>query len=170
MGIATPPNGIVFAKDNVWVDGVIDSNRITILAFDEPLGGNVSDIIINNDIIYTNYDGSDAIGLIAQRNISIGLFSDNDLRVDAALIAKEGRVGRDYFPCNDLRNCSSAYCSRSTITLYGSIASRNRYGFAWSDGTGYGTRNLNYDNDLTFAPPPHFPSTGEYTFISWDEQ
>jgi len=170
IGAITPPNGIVFVKDKVWIDGQIDGNRITILAFDEPLGGSVSDIIINNDVTYTNYDGTDAIGLIAQRNISIGLFSEDDLQIDAALIAKEGRVGRNYFPCKDSNNCSSTYCIRDTITVNGSLATRNRYGFAYTDGTGYQTRNLNYDNNLTFMPPPHFPTTGEYSFISWEEE
>lgn len=170
IGTSTPLNGIVFVKDHVWIDGQINSNRLTILAFDEPLGGSVSDININNDLIYTNYDGADAIGLIAQRNIDIGLFSEDNLQVDAALIAKEGRIGRNYFYCKDTQGCSILYCTRDTITVTGSLATRNRYGFAYSDNTGYQTRNLNYDNNLTFLPPPHFPTTGEYTFISWEEK
>lgn len=170
LGTSTPPNGIIFVQDKVWVEGQIDGSRVTVLAFDLPLGGSISDIIINNDLTYTNYDGTDAIGLIAQRNISIGLFSENDLQVDAALIAKEGRIGRNYFPCTDLNYCSSVYCTRNTITINGSIATRNRYGFAYTDGTGYQNRLLNYDNELTYSPPPHFPTTGEYTFISWDER
>ena len=169
IGTSTPPNGIIFVKDNVWIDGQINGNRITILAFKEPLGGNITDIIINNDLTYTNYDGTDVIGLIAQRNISIGLFSEDDLQIDAALIAKENRIGRNYFPCTDENDCSSTYCVRNIITVNGSLATRNRYGFAWSDGTGYQARNLNYDNNLTYIPPPHFPTTGEYSFISWDE-
>ena len=170
ISAAAPNNGIVFVKDKVWIDGQIDGNRITILAFSEPLGGNKTDIIINNDLTYTNYDGTDAIGLIAQRNIGIGLFSEDNLQIDAALIAKEGRVGRNYFPCKDSSNCSSVYCVRDTITVNGSLATRNRYGFAYTDGTGYQIRNLNYDNNLTFIPPPHFPTTGEYAFISWEEK
>ena len=27
-----------------------------------------------------------------------------------------------------------------------------------------------YDNNLMFAPPPHYPTTDEYTFISWKEK
>ncbi|MCK5061214.1 hypothetical protein KAR28_01530 [Candidatus Parcubacteria bacterium] len=170
LATSTPPNGLIFVKDNVWVEGQIDGNRVTVLAFIEPLGGSVSDIIINNDLTYTNYDGTDAIGLIAQRNINIGLFSDDNLQIDAGLIAKQGRIGRNYFPCTDANDCSSAYCSRNTITIYGSLATRDRYGFAYTDGTGYQNRLLNYDNHLTYSPPPHYPSTGEYTFISWNEK
>jgi len=168
MGVSVPDNGIIFVKDKVWVDGEIDGNRITILAFETPITGNDTDIIINNDLTYTNYDGTDSIGLIAQRDITVGLYSEDDLQIDAALIAKEGRIGRNYFESD----CGSEYI-RDTITINGSLATKERYGFAWVDGwgnkTGYLNRNLNYDNNLTFIPPPHFPTTGEYTFISWRE-
>jgi len=165
MDIDIPDNGVIFVKDKVWVDGNIDGARITILAFGNPITGDTTDIIINNDLIYTNYDGTDSIGLIAQRNITVGLYSEDDLQIDAALIAKEGRVGRDYFD-SSLRGQN---IFRDEITINGSLASKERYGFAYTDGTGYQIRNLNYDNNLTFIPPPHFPTTGEYTFLSWRE-
>ncbi len=162
-----PANGIIFVKHNVWVDGQIDNARVTILAFEDPFVGGTTDININNDLLYTNYDGQDAIGLIAQNDINVGQYSENDLRIDAALIAKEGRIGREYYSssCTDYK--------RDTIAIYGSMATRKRYGFRWTSGgtyvSGYDTRNLIYDSNLTFAPPPHFPTTGEYTFISWNE-
>jgi hypothetical protein len=165
IGTTTPPNGILFVKDHVWIDGQINSNRLTVLAFDEPLGGAVADIIINNDLTYTNYDGTDAIGLIAQDDITVGLYSEDDLRIDAALVAKEGRIGRDHYEWW----CGFRYI-RDTITVNGALATNNRYGFAYTDGTGYQVRHLIYDNHLTFEPPPHYPTTGEYTFISWEEQ
>ena len=170
MTTTTPPNGIIFVKDKVWVDGHIDGNRITILAFKEPITGNNTDIVINNDITYTKYDGTDAIGLIAQRNVNVGLYSEDNLQIDAALIAKEGRVGRFAFAWSDSGSCSKDYWNQNTITINGAIATRTRYGFAWTSGSGYTNRNINYDNNLTFTPPPHFPTTGEYTFISWDER
>lgn len=165
IGSSTPANGIIFVKDKVWIDGNIDGNRVTVLAFAEPITGDTTDIILNNDLTYTNYDGTDAIGLIAQRNITVGFYSEDNLQIDAALIAKEGRIGRNYY----YPFCGSNYV-RDTITINGSLATRNRYGFAYTDGSGYKYRNLNYDNNLTFIPPPHFPTTGEYTFISWKEK
>ena len=165
IGVDIPDNGIIFVKDKVWVDGQINGSRVTILAFKKPITGNVTDIIINNDIVYTNYDGTDIIGLIAQRNITVGFYSEDDLRIDAGLIAKGGRIGRDYFDSS----CGLEYI-RDAITVNGSLATKERYGFAYTDGTGYQTRNLIYDNNLTFLPPPHFPATGEYTFISWEEE
>jgi len=162
-----PANGVVFVKHNVWIDGQINNSRVTILAVEEPFVGGNSNINITNDLLYTNYDGQDAIGLIAQNDVNIGRYSEDDLRIDAALIAKEGRIGRNYYGSS----CSNY--KRDTITINGSMATRQRYGFSWScSGTycsGYDTRNLIYDANLTFAPPPHFPTTGEYTFISWNE-
>lgn len=160
-----PSNGVVYFKDHLWIEGQVNEDRVTFLAFQDPITTNVSNIILNHNLLYTNYDGRDAIGLIAQNNVLVGLFSENDLRIDAALIAKEGRIGRNYYSSF----CSSTYYKRNSITITGSLATKGRYGFAYTDGTGYQTRNLIYDNNLTFIPPPHFPTTGEYTFISWKE-
>ncbi len=168
LSTTTPPNGLVFIEDNIWIDGQIEDDRITILAMDNPETTDINvspDIILNHDIIYTNYDGSDSLGLIADDNVSVGLYSEDDLRVDAALVARNGRIGRNYFSSG----CDSTYYKRDVITVYGALSTKNRYGFAWTDGTGYDTRNLIYDSNLTFRPPPHYPTTGEYTFISWKE-
>jgi len=50
------------------------------------------------------------------------------------------------------------------------LGSSQRYGFAYTDGTGYITRSLIYDANLLYGPPPSFPLTADaYTPISWDE-
>jgi hypothetical protein len=50
------------------------------------------------------------------------------------------------------------------------IASYARYGFAYTDGTGYNIRNINYDANLLYAPPPSFPLTSDqYEILSWQE-
>jgi hypothetical protein len=161
-----PPNGIIFVENNIWVDGNINNARATIVAFTRNFANNNNtDIIVNHNLMYSTTTGADAIGLIAQRNITVGQYSDNNLEIDAALIAKSGRIGRGYYasttPCTNW--------SRNSITVRGSLATAKRYGFAYVDGTGYITRNLIYDGNFTFSPPPHFPTTGEYTFISWRE-
>lgn len=179
--VPIPTNGIVFAEDTVWVDGQIDGSKITVVAAREPLASGTADIIVNNDLKYTSYDGSDTIGLIAQRDISVGFYSEDDLIIDGALIAQTGRVGRYYYadynliptrynPNNCGGNLPAGYIQRSQLTLHGSIATHNRYGFAYTDGTGYLIRNLIYDENLLYGPPPSFPTTGEYSMISWEEQ
>lgn len=174
IGLPMPTNNIIFVEDDVWIDGQIDGQRVTVVAAREPLASADATIVFNNDLEYTNYDGSDAIGLIAQTDISVGFYSEDDLRVDASVIAQNGRVGRYYYPNRSWYPQSPAGCAdyvyRDTLTLFGSLASNNRYGFAYTDGTGYQFRNLNFDSNLFYAPPPNFPTVGEYSIISWEEK
>jgi len=164
---AFPANGIIFLEDNIFINGQVNSARLTIIAALLPDNASTrKNIIINNDLLYTNYDGSDVIGLIAQGNINAGLVSEDDLRIDAALIAQNGRVGRHYY-----ENDCSPYNIRQTITLWGMMATNERYGFAYTDDTGYQIRNLNYDGTLLYGPPPSFPLTSDqYITISWEEE
>ncbi|HMO78861.1 MAG TPA: hypothetical protein PJ997_01755 [Candidatus Paceibacterota bacterium] len=167
-----PSNGIIFVEDHLWISGQINGARLNIAAGRFPdVSSNWRNIIINENLLYTNYDGSDVIGLIAQNNINIGLFSATNLRIDSALIAQNGRIGRHYYrgPYSFNSACSPHH-QKNTITLYGMIATKNRYGFAYADGTGYSIRNINYDANLLYGPPPQFPLTSDnYQTISWEE-
>ncbi len=166
QNIPNPANGLIFVEDNVWVDGQINTARLTIAAGKFPDNPNSrKSIFINKDLLYTNYDGRDIIGLIAQEDITVGMVSDDDLRIDAALMANNGRVGRLHYnyQCNPYHN-------RDTLTLYGMIGTNDRYGFAYTDGTGYQNRIIIYDANLLYGPPPSFPLTSDkYTTISWEE-
>ncbi len=161
-----PSNGVIFVDDHVWVEGTINNARVTIAA---GLIGNTdptkhANITVNENLRYTNYDGRDSIGLIAQGNVNVGMVSADNLRIDAALVAENGRVGRFYYNSN----CTNS--SRTSLTLFGMIASYVRYGFAYTDGTGYDTRNIIYDNNLLYGPPPSFPqSTNQYEVINWQQ-
>jgi len=163
---ANPANGLIFVEDNVWINGQIDTARITVASGVFPDSANTrKSIFINQDLLYTNYDGQDVIGLIAQKDITVGMMSEDDLRIDAALMAVNGRAGRYYY---------SSYCSpyhlRSVITLYGMIGTSKRYGFAYTNGTGYDIRTIIYDANLLYGPPTSFPLTSDkYSTISWDE-
>ena len=86
-----------------------------------------------------------------------GLLSEDVLTVDAALVAENGRIGRFYYGSNCTAN-GTDYHVRSTINLNGMIATNNRYGFAYTDNTGYQIRNITYDSNLLYAPPPSFPA------------
>lgn len=162
---AIPANGLIFIEDNVWVDGQINSARVTLAAGRFPDNPTTRpSITVNANLLYTNYTGTDVISLISQGDINVGQFSENDLRIDAALVAQNGRVGRYYYSSS----CSNS--NRNSITLYGMIASNIRYGFAYTDGTGYALRNIMYDANLLYGPPPSFPLTSDqYQIISWEE-
>ena len=172
--VPIPSNGIIFVEDNLWIDGRIDGAWVTIAAATLPESTDRS-IFINSDLKYTNYDGQDKIGLIAQKDISVGLnsegaFSGSDdqkeLRIDGALLAQKGRVGRNYYTSG----CSATYYRRNILSVYGSIGTNKRYGFAYTDGTGYQVRNLTYDQNLSVAPPPLFPTIGNYAILDWREK
>ncbi|OGY29955.1 MAG: hypothetical protein A3F35_02915 [Candidatus Woykebacteria bacterium RIFCSPHIGHO2_12_FULL_45_10] len=186
MSLPFPNNGVIFVEDKLWIDGRIDSASLTVVA--ARIGATTSQeksIIINNDLEYTNYDGTDKLGLIAQHDVSVGLVSEGafsgsadnqDLRIDAAMIAQNGRVGRNYFA----RSCSSTYYQRNSVTIYGSIATNQRYGFTWICGStwtigdscdsGYQSRTINYDPNIALNPPPYFPKIGTYAILDWREE
>lgn len=161
-----PANGVIFIEDDIWVRGQIDEARLTIAAARFPVNASTyASITINNDILYSNYDGSDVLSLITQKNVNVGLKSENDLRIDAAVIAQNGRVGRYYYSSS----CGTEY-KRTKIQLYGMVGSYERYGWAYTDGTGYTTRVITYDGNLLYGPPPSFPITAaQYDIISWEE-
>jgi hypothetical protein len=158
-----PDDGIIFVEDNVWLSGQIDGERVTVVAAKLSGWGTNPSVYIPNDLLYTTYDGSDVIGVIGQENVSIPEGSENDLRIDAALLAQEGRVGRSNYGTSD---------HKDVITVFGAIATNERYGFAWTNGYydwGYDVRNLLYDNNLLYVPPPYFPTGTQYIVDLWEE-
>jgi hypothetical protein len=80
-------------------------------------------------------------------------------------MAQSGRVGRE--------NYAGGSAIRDTITVNGAIATNLRYGFAWTTGavhtSGYRNRNLYYDNNLLYCPPPYFPTGKNYLIDLWEE-
>ncbi len=208
LGVPLPANGIIFVPEDTWVDGTIDSARVTVVAAADLITTGNANIYVNDDLKYTHIDGQDVIGLIAQNNILTGYFSKDNITIDAALIAQKGRVGRPYygagftnstnnnnfrlFPVGSKNPAGTTTCQeyrkRSSLTAFGSLATNQRYGFAWVAGSsptappyfscggglfndsGYCGRTLNFDSNLTFAPPPSFPTSGEYSIISYIEQ
>lgn len=167
---AIPVNGLIFVEDNLWVEGAINTARVTIAAGRFPDSPATRPAItVNNNLTYTNYDGTDVVSLISQGNLNVGMVSQDNLRIDAALVAQNGRVGRYYYPGPGNRTCAP-YHSRASITLYGMIVTNLRYGFAYTDGNGYDVRNITYDANLLYGPPPSFPlTTDQYQVISWQE-
>jgi len=168
-----PEWGVIYVQDNAWVEGVIDGKKLTIVAADSS-AGQTPNIFIGNDITYTNYDGNDILGIAAEGDISTMRDSEDNLRIDAALLAQTGRVGRKYY---------GSYCilwkkgickqekwdTKDTITVYGAMATNKRYGFAYTDGSGYVHRNLLYDNNLLYEAPPYFPTGNAYAIDLWEE-
>lgn len=161
-----PNDGIIFVENNAWVEGTVNGRRVTVVAANL-ISASKKTVYLGKDIRYTNYDCTDMVGLIGQQDVEVYRGSNNFLRLDASLIAQSGRVGRS--------NYTGATAIRDTITVYGAIASNQRYGFAWADVmgnhvSGYINRNLYYDNNLLYCPPPYFPTGTQYEMDLWQEQ
>lgn len=162
-----PQNGDMFFGDNLWVRGTVNGARVTIASGRFPVNPTTyTNITVNNSLNYTNFNGSDTIALISQNNINVGLSSDNNLTVDAALIAQNGLIGRYYYSAN----CGASYL-RNSFTNLGIMATNQRSGFVYgTNASGYENRTYNYDANLLYAPPPSFPlTTNQYSTISWEE-
>ncbi len=180
-----PSNGLIFVEDNAWVQGSISDTRVTIASGKFPDNASTrTSITVNEDINYTYTDGRDVVALIAQNNINAGLYSADVLDIDAALMAQNGRIGRYHYntSCKDSGSNGTQWWHRTTLNLYGMIGSSARYGFSFTGsnwncggsigniGSGYCARNITYDANLLYGPPPSFPLTSDqYSIISWEE-
>lgn len=167
-----PDNGIIFVDDQTWVSGQVNG-RVTVAAASLPEGttGDSFDIIIHDDISYYPDRTSGAVlGLIAQEDILVPLYSPTDLTIDAAMMAQNGHVIRyyyypPYYPADTIK---------TTIETYGTIVTNTIWTWTWVDAqstvvSGYQNTNTMYDANLLYAPPPYWPTKDEYTFISWSE-
>jgi len=166
--------GVIFVENNVWLDAnpsgggyekfdesyqdgtLIDSEaKVTVVA-----GGTDSKVFVGgSNLEYARSDGSNILGVVGQKDVEVIKNSLDNLTITGALLAQNGRVGRIHY-YGDHKN---------SITVNGSIATKMRYGFAYTDGTGYDTRNLNFDNNLLYYPPPYFPTGTEYAIDLWEE-
>jgi len=151
-----PANGYIFAEDTVWVDGTVKGRATVGTATGES-------IIINGNITYAAKDGTNVLGLIAERDILVPHDSPNNLEIDAALLAQNGAAKRYYYSGN----------VKNSLTLYGSIITANIWTWTWVSGStvvsGYRYTSSTYDANLTYGPPPNFPVGSEYNLISWEE-
>lgn len=166
---AVPANGILYMEDTLWVNGDIRS-KVTVAAGRFPdVPSTNADIILNGNIDYGGVtDGSRSLGAVAQANILIPYYTaPNVFHLDGAYIAQHGKFGRRYY------NTGSSIL-RSSIVRFGMMASNLVPVTAWADqnGTvisGYQSGSTSYDANLLYAPPPFFPTSGEYQFLSWNE-
>lgn len=157
--------GVIFVENNVWLEGVLDSKKLTVVAANL-ISSSTKTMYISHGITFAHANCSESLGVIGQQDVEITRDSDNFLTLDAALMAQLGRVGRsDYTGANAIRD---------TITVNGAIVSNQRYGFAYADlfgshTSGYIHRYLNYDNNLLYCPPPYFPTGSQYFIDLWEE-
>jgi hypothetical protein len=153
---------------------------VTLASAKFPESSNKSKIIINGNLIYDQKNNNNVLGLVSQKDIIIPLYGATDnLEIDAALLAQKGRVFRKHYcygtgcvhpvPAN-----AKNYILRENITIYGSIISNSIWTWTWVNSSGnptsgYQNTSTTYDPNLTYNPPPAFPTTGEPKMVNWEE-
>lgn len=161
----------IFVENKVWVDGIVKGKAVLVAAVLPEQPNKMKNIIINGNIDYA--DSSSVLGLIAQKDILIPLYSPDNLEIKAALLAQKGHVFRYYYPKWSSEPYKT-YAIRNLIRTFGSIITNIIWTFTWVDSygnvvSGYRTTDMNYDSSLTYNPPPYFPTAGEYEIVGWEE-
>lgn len=163
-------NPILFAEDHLWVEGTV-RGKITVAAVRFPIETNAMNIWIPNNLVYAAYDNTNNLGLVAQNDIYFARNIPEDFRVDGALLAQSGKIIRHGYI--NYGNCSAGSWSvKDSLTINGSLISFNKsyWNFGSGPSSGFVTRTINYDASLLLQPPPYFPTSGDYEFITWREE
>jgi hypothetical protein len=153
-------NGVIFVENDIWVEGIVNSRNISVVAANLTGEGYPANIYIgldNTSVRYADYSCSNIAGLVAQNNITIVRSCPNNMIIDAALLAQEGRVG-----------ISNTVPSKNSLTFNGAIVSYLQPFFAHGV-DGFAERSYNFDNNLLYCPPPYFPTGNEYYIDLWEE-
>ena len=162
-----PESGLIYFKDDVWIDGDIGSNKVTIMAASfQDKNSKPKNIIINGNLM-TDRD-SGRIGLVSQQHIIVKKNIGQTLRIDANMIAQTGKIYRkQYYEADD----------PDRLEIYGSMA--HNAGLQWSYYTsmsenhivdGFLDVDILFDDASALSPPPKFPLTGNYQIQSIREK
>jgi len=158
---------IFFFEDTVWVDGTVNG-QATVVAARFPIGTYHENIWINGNIQYLAKNGDHRLGIIAQQDIYFAKDIPDVFEIDGAMLAQNGKIIRhNYSACTGYSNAV-----RNQLIIYGSVISNQKSYWNWGTppSSGFTTRNVTYDNHIALTPPPYFPASGDYQFISWTEK
>jgi len=160
---------LIFIEDTkVWVDGIVKEKATVVAArFPDNPSTNAS-IIINGNLTRADPKAT-VVGLIAQKNILVPLYSPNVLEIQAVMVAQKGAVQRYYYSSS-----YNPYHLRNRIMVRGSIITNQVWTWSWVSGggqvvSGYQNTESYYEPALIYEPPPFFPVSGDLQFISWEE-
>lgn len=167
---------LIFANDRVWVEGTV-KGKVTVVAASPGETGTSPDAYLKNNILYSAYDGTDGITIMAERNVLLPLQSPSTMTINGIFVAQSGHYGRDYFTTSGSHDVPSAYDSyvlQDTLNTTGTVVSSGRTGTAWKSSgnyvSGYVTRNDFYDQLLSQSPPPFTPAAlPTYQYALWRE-
>ncbi len=192
-GVSVPANGVIFAEDNVWVrTNPTFHGRVTIGAGRLASASVNAEIVIADDVVYSTKNGEDAIGLIAENDITIAPYAVPtsgafNFEVNGALLAQSGSVLYPGSYRSNSWDCTRGWTnSNQTFSFYGSVATRQTWTWSWLNGysqcgdasrdpitnryiSGFLNNSTQYDYNLKYSPPPSYPVTSTYNILSWRE-
>jgi hypothetical protein len=163
-----PSNGVMFVEDNVWVEGVVNGRMTLAVSNFEEDPVDYARIIINNNISYLTLNGSNVLGLMAEGDILVPRHAPQNLTINAVMLSQKSHVYRRIYK-------SSYSVVNGSVTVYGGVITNLFWTWSWIDNhgnttDGYRYTNTIYDNNLTFSPPPYFPTEENFEVISWEEK
>ena len=165
-----PENGVIFIEDDAWVDGTV-KGKITVAAARLDGESDFARIRINGNIKYPDgerYSGANNLGLIAQGDVLVPRYAPDDLTIDATLLSQNGHVYYRYYWPHSIKN---------KIEVYGGIITNLFWTWTWVSWNGseyvtvdgYDETSTIYNNNLTFNPPPSFPTSENFEVLKWSE-
>jgi hypothetical protein len=165
---------VIYSQAKTWVEGTV-AGKVTVVAADT--GSYAPDIILNNNIGYTAFDGSVGLSAIAEHSVLIPYVVPDTMTIRGTYVAQSGYFGRNLYDCFD---SSPHYDVRTQLNTYGTVVSNQRTGTKWTYSesgcgtnvsSGFNNRVDSYDRLQAFLPPPFTPSSSaDYGFIIWREQ
>lgn len=156
---------LIFIEGDLWIEGTVNG-KITITSADLINPNKNSDIYLNGNINYVNNSG---LGVIAENNILVPLYSPDIMELSGIFLAQKGHFGRNHYP-----SYYWPWYDREKLEMHGSVISKGRVGTQWTSNgyfvSGYRNRENTYDRNLMTDPPPLTPSSdNEYMFVKWEE-
>jgi hypothetical protein len=165
-------NPVFFFEDNLWIEGTLNGET-TVAAARFPLDSYEVNIWIPNNIVYLDRSGAHKLGLIAQHDIVMTKDVPEDLEINGALLAQSSRVLRHHYNYHDCKEGNPEM--KDELTIYGSVISNLIAYWNFSGGgggqptSGFVKRNIEFDPNMYYDPPPFFPSDGELEMVDWQE-
>ena len=159
---------IIFLEDTIWVSGVVNG-RVTLVAARFPISTSKTNIWIYDNVTYLEKDGNHALGLIANNDIYFARDIPDDFEINAALLAQQGRIMRHGY----LSFCGShPNAVRNSLSIYGALIPYQKpyWNFGTAPDSGFRTRTITFDLNLSYNPPPYYPSVGGIETLSWQRQ
>ena len=180
LGNYTVPSScaVIFVEDRAWIEGTV-SSKVTVAAADFIDSNYSPDAYLANNILYSAYDGTAGLTVIAEGNVLIPLNSPDIMEVHGIFVAESGSYGRNLYLNNSAYGATvpsaySSYVMQTQLTTDGTVVSNGNTGTQWDCGgtfcSGYATRIDSYDELQALSPPPFTPpASTNYQFIEWKE-